>query len=85
MSNSHLHQVHHNNHIPWALYGDEPQIASNASENKMDELSSSENEKTTQSEDDTGQLNLPWSWRFTINHPSTNILGNVDEGVQTRS
>ena len=84
MSNSHLHQVHHNNHIPWALDGDEPQIAPNTSENKMDEWSSSDNEKTTPSEDDTGQSNLPQSWRFTRNHPSTNILGNVDEGVRTR-
>ena len=38
-----------------------------------------------QTEEATEQLTVPHPWRFTKNHPSANILGSIDEGIQTRS
>ena len=46
---------------------------------------SSDGEIQNQAEEATEPLTLPPPWRFTKNHPPANILGNIDEGIQTRS
>ena len=42
-------------------------------------------EMQNQAEEATEPLTVPPPWRFTKNHPSANILGSIDEGIQTRS
>ena len=64
---------------------DEPIVQQVVNKERNDELSSPDDEKKVQDADDTDHLTLPRPWRFKKDHPPTNILGTVDEGVQTRS
>ena len=64
---------------------DEPIVQQVVNKERKDELSSSDDEKKVQDADDTDHLTLPCPWRFKKDHPPTNILDTVHEGVQTRS
>ena len=52
---------------------------------ETEELSSLDNEKEIQTKDYAVQSTLPCPRRFSKDHPPENILGNVNEGVRTRS
>ena len=62
-----------------------PQMVPTSHTEEKEELSSSDNEKEIQIEDYEVQSTLSHPWRFSRDHPLDNILGNVDEGVQTQS
>ena len=62
-----------------------PQMVPIAHNEETEELSSSDNEKEIQTENYAVQSTLPHPWRFSRDHSPENILGNVNEGVRTRS
>ena len=78
-------QVPRDNQNPITSKSNEPTVPQVVTNERSDELSSSDDERKGQDADDTDQLTLPRPWRFKKDHPSTNILGTVNEGVRTRS
>ena len=78
-------QVPRDNHNPITPKSNEPTVPQVVTNERSDELSSSDDERKGQDADDTDQLTLPRPWRFKKDHPPTNILGTVNEGVRTHS
>ena len=52
---------------------------------EQEELNPLEDDEKIQTEDALKQINVPQSWNFSKNHPSSNVLGNVGDRIQTRS
>ena len=78
-------QLHRGDHTIITSESNQRTIVQIALEAETKESCSLDDEKNDHNDVIAEQMTIPHRWKFTKDHPSTNILGNVDEGIKTRS
>ena len=78
-------QLHRGYHTTITSESNQRTIVQIAPEAETKESYSLDDEKNDHNDVIAGQMTIPHPWKFTEDHPSANILGNVDEGIKTRS
>ena len=78
-------QLHRGDHTTITSESNQPTVVQITPEAETEESCPLDDAKSDPNDVVTGQMTIPHPWKFTKDHPSANILGNVDEGIQTRS